>query len=284
VKHEISKPAIGKSFNQDCVGSSKSGIWILDGISEVKSLKLKNNENAVVWFVNQISEYLQENLDQFDLTIAEIVTNVVKEIREEFESLISVDIDSLRHYEQPSASIIIARNIQRNELELFSLGDCVASLHASNQVKIIRNYELKEVEEQFQKNILIEKKGYPHMTHTDFLNEIKIFERLERLRNDLTQNNQYHILNLNPDMIDKGQESIFHSIDTVILMSDGFSRTIDTYHLFKDYYDLLVNLEKQGVEQIYETMREIEQRDQNVQLFPRLRVSDDASLILASIK
>ncbi|MHA2202805.1 MAG: hypothetical protein ACW991_03875 [Candidatus Hodarchaeales archaeon] len=50
IKHLISEPAIGKSFSQDCVGTSKSGIWLLDGISEVKSLALKNNENAVSIF------------------------------------------------------------------------------------------------------------------------------------------------------------------------------------------------------------------------------------------
>ena len=105
---------------------------------------------------------------------------------------------------------------------------------------------------------------------------------MKQLRTNLIQNNLYHILNLDPIMIDKGTKSIFHTINTIILMSDGFSRVIDTYNLFKDYKALLVNLEEQGVEQIYKTMREIEQRDQNVQQFPRLRVSDDASLILAS--
>jgi len=103
IQHLISKPAIRKAFNQDCVGSSNTGIWLLDGISEVKNLSLKNTENAVVWFVNRINTYLSEYLDHHDLKIAEILITAVKEIREEIRSLITVDVDSLQYNDQPSA-------------------------------------------------------------------------------------------------------------------------------------------------------------------------------------
>ena len=284
IKHLISKPAIGKLINQDCVGASKSGVWLLDGISEVRNLSLKNNENAVVWFVNRINTYLSQYLDHHDLTIAEILKAAIREIREELGSLVTIDINSLQYNEHPSASIIVARNIQDKNIEIYSLGDCLAYLQTTNQEILIHNNELRRIEKQFQKEILNKKKEYSLMTHSDFLNEIKIIERLKYLRDDLYQNDKYHILNLDSVMISKGQMSIHQSINTILLMSDGFSRIIDTYYLFKDYEDLLVNLEKQGVEQIYDTMREIEQRDQNVQQFPRLRVSDDASLIFASLE
>jgi len=205
----ISKPAIGKLFNQDCIGTSKSGIWLLDGISEVRALSMNNRENAVVWFVNKINEYLLQNLDQKDLPLTEILTCAIIDIREGIESLISADIDSLHYYEQPSTSIIIARNIQDKELEIFSLGDCLAYLRTLNQEILVQNYELRRIEEHFRNKMLLKKEKYPEMTHTDFLNEINIFDRLKQLRADLTQNNQYHILNLDPAMISKGQESFF---------------------------------------------------------------------------
>ncbi len=280
----ISKPAIGKLFNQDCIGTSKSGIWLLDGISEVRALSMNNRENAVVWFVNKINEYLLQNLDQKDLPLTEILTCAIIDIREGIESLISADIDSLHYYEQPSTSIIIARNIQDKELEIFSLGDCLAYLRTLNQEILVQNYELRRIEEHFRNKMLLKKEKYPEMTHTDFLNEINIFDRLKQLRADLTQNNQYHILNLDPAMISKGQESFFPSINSVTLMSDGFSRIIDIYHLFENYNDLILNLEEQGVKKIYEKMRDIEHHDLNAQKYPRLFVSDDASLILASLE
>lgn len=280
----ISKPAIGKSLNQDCIGASETGIWLLDGISEVRNLSIKNDENAVFWFVNRINAYLSQYLDYHDLTITEILIAAIKEIKEEITSLITVDINSLQYNEHPSASIIIARNIQDEKLEIFSLGDCLAYLRTSNQEILIQNHELKRIEEQFRDKILQKKKTYPQMSHKDFLAKIKIIERLKYLRDDLYQNDKYNVLNLDSVMISKGQLSVYQSINTILLLSDGFSRVIDTYHLFKDYNDLLVNLKEQGVEQIYETMREIEQRDQNVQQFPRLRVSDDASLILAFLE
>ena len=108
-------------------------------------------------------------------------------------------------------------------------------------------------------------------------------ERLKNLRIELDNQNQYFVLNLDSSSIAKGFQCTISNVNTVLLLSDGFSRVVDTYHLFKDYYDLLINLEEQGIEQIYGILRETEQRDLNVQQYPRLRVSDDASLIWATI-
>lgn len=60
-------------------------------------------------------------------------------MREDIESLITVNIDTLQYNEQPSISIINARNIKNIEIELFSLGDCVAYLHTSSQPKLIND-------------------------------------------------------------------------------------------------------------------------------------------------
>ncbi|MFX0173692.1 MAG: protein phosphatase 2C domain-containing protein, partial [Candidatus Hodarchaeota archaeon] len=144
--HQIlSKPKLGMKNNQDSVGVSKkkSGIWVIDGITEISPIQLTSGSKSVSWFVNQLSEYLTQYLDQIDFTITEILVNAVKKIRKEFKALKPSNIDLSNLYEQPSASIIVARNNQDKGQELFSLGDCVAYLHSSNQEYLIQNEELK---------------------------------------------------------------------------------------------------------------------------------------------
>ncbi|MHA2244284.1 MAG: hypothetical protein ACXADY_04905 [Candidatus Hodarchaeales archaeon] len=55
IKYLFSEPGLRSQFNQDVAGSSGSSIWVIDGITEVSPLPLKNNVDSVVWFVNIIS-------------------------------------------------------------------------------------------------------------------------------------------------------------------------------------------------------------------------------------
>lgn len=65
--------------------------------------------------------------------------------------------------------------------------------------------------------------------------------------------------------------------------SDGFSRMIDKYFIFTDFQPFLEYLEVKNVETLFHLLRETEKLDPEAIKFPRLKISDDASLILATL-
>jgi hypothetical protein len=70
-----------------------------------------------------------------------------------------------------------------------------------------------------------------------------------------------------------------HPNDDILLMSDGFTRAIDTLDIYPSWSDLLHALKTEGGEQVIRTIRESEVQDSNGRNYPRSSAHDDATLL-----
>jgi len=64
----------------------------------------------------------------------------------------------------------------------------------------------------------------------------------------------------------------------LLLMSDGFSAISDAYRHVGDS-ELIELVEKEGLEHVYDIIRDIENKDAGCMKFPRFKKSDDASAV-----
>jgi hypothetical protein len=71
-------------------------------------------------------------------------------------------------------------------------------------------------------------------------------------------------------------------LGTVLLMTDGFYRLVDTYDAYADH-GLLDAALSRGLAELYEELRSIEMRDPRCTAFPRIKAQDDATAVLARI-
>jgi hypothetical protein len=270
-----------KEFNEDAVGFTKTSTFIIDGASGLTRTNVTNSENDVYWYVNQWKEILEANLDT-DKSLKDIMKDGLKIIKARFQYLVSKKKVNPLNY--PSAAIAVAKIID-NYIEYFILGDCSIILKKNDgEVCYFKDDRVTEFDDQVIKNIMEENKKN--------LDQHKVFKgfsqkSLEMLRNNRLKKNTdtgYWILEFDERAIDKGLYGSVFIDDSikVILMSDGFSLSIDNYGLM-DEYTLFDYVKDYGLEKIYKIIRTIEKDDMDCIKYPRLRKSDDCSAVYMDI-
>ena len=60
------------NFNEDIVGLSSYGAWVLDGATGLNNKNLVSNESDAKWYVNWWNKYLHENMKRND-SLKEII-------------------------------------------------------------------------------------------------------------------------------------------------------------------------------------------------------------------
>lgn len=286
---KISEPSPSVNYNQDCIGFSKTSCWILDGSNEYfLKFKYKNNQNSAELFVTSINDYLIKHIDNINKPISTILRNAILTTKSKMKSsVIQHDIfvyENSHDFVQPSASIIIVR-INQDYVELFSIGDCSIYVHDEFQEMVIQNYRAREIKNNLVNRIFNYRKEYENLAFSEFHKEVIVPEMYNDYKAKFLDN-RMNAINLDPGTIRKAfQCNLFINYDTkLLLLSDGFSRMINTFNIYNSYIELFNDIIiSNSVNQLYTQLREIEARDIDVRKFPRLNVYEDASLIFARI-
>ena len=75
------------NFNEDIIGLSPYGAWVLDGATGLNNKNLVSNESDAKWYVNWWNKYLHENMKRND-SLKEIMKDGIDEITKEYYKLI----------------------------------------------------------------------------------------------------------------------------------------------------------------------------------------------------
>lgn len=275
----ISKPGLGLVNNEDRVGSSTNACWIIDGATKITKPNVIGL-NEVIWFVTQVSSHLEQSIHQEDLSISFILADILSTIETEYKTTFQTEtIDE----EMIAASILIVRYVNQ-QLELFSLGDCVAYIQTQDQEITFQNQAIKQLEEAKIKKIFSQRQDYSSLSFNEFRQQI-IIPELKRIKQENKDNLVYSVLKINPRSVFGALTCTIPILSStqILLTSDGFSRMIDPYCIFKNYKEFLAFLDKSNEDELFHLLRITEKNDPNAMKFPRLKISDDASLILSII-
>ncbi|MGL6105209.1 hypothetical protein [Romboutsia sp.] len=264
-------------YNEDTIGFTTNGFWVLDGATGLNNKNLVSNQSDAKWYVSWWNKYLYENINK-DKSLKAIIKDGIQSIDKEYlNKLKSMEVSKL---DKPSSSICIVK-IDKDNLEYFILGDCALHIKTKKEVLIIKDKKLCDFDSQVYKEMESLPELYK-LTHEQIKASVMdtiISNRLKRNTKD-----GYWILEFEEEAVDN---SIYGNINiddnmSIMLTSDGFSCISDRYNIIENE-NLIEEVKKHGVSSIYSKLREFEEEEFSVNKYPRFKVKDDSSCIYLDI-
>lgn len=263
-------------FNEDVVGVTPFGAWVLDGATGLNNKNLVSKDSDARWYVNWWNEYLHKNISK-DISLKDILKYGIRKIKNEYEELLNGK--SINEIDMPSSAISIIK-YNADKIEYLLLGDC--TLFAKEKdITIIQDKSISKYD-----NIIFDRMGeLPNIENMSY-DEIKSSVLDLIIENRLKKNTQdgYWILGFSEEALDNsisGYIEVAKDI-IIILTSDGFSCVSDRYNLIEK--ESLIDIaEKEGIQYIYSKLRNLEDDDYQTIRFPRFKIKDDSSCVYLNI-
>jgi len=264
-------------FNEDIIGLSPHGAWVLDGATGLNNKNLVSTESDAKWYVNWWNKYLHENMNRKD-SLKEIMNDGIAEITKEYYKLIGGN--EVEELDFPSCSCSILK-FYEDKIEYFLLGDCTLFVDSKESVKVLKEDTIGK----FDKKVFdyIEKiKGSINMTLIE--KKVKVMPII--IENRLKKNTVggYWALEFSKDAVNNCVNGFIEIKDKIKIMmaSDGFSCGYDKYSIF-DKEDMIKVANIKGIDYIYRKVREVEKSDEMAIKFPRFKIYDDSSCIYLDV-
>jgi hypothetical protein len=272
----ISMP--GDKVNEDIVYVQDTYGWVLDGATGLDKMNLTGADSDAYWFVNEWNSYLKANILDKSRSIKEIIYQGVDYIGNRFNEAIGGKYPNKINL--PSASIVVVR-INNSKVEYFLLGDCTLIVQNDDGKSTVIKQNLLDKLDSIAKNEmkkLIVDEGLSFTEARQRINSLLIKHRL--LKN--TQEG-YWTLEFDKNAVEKSLCGYLDFVECrkALLMSDGFSAVFDNYK-YVDENSIISIIEEKGLQQIYKTIRGIEDEDGDIRKFPRFKKGDDASAVIFS--
>ncbi|QZY57289.1 protein phosphatase 2C domain-containing protein [Crassaminicella profunda] len=263
----------GTVVNEDMVNMNEYGAWVLDGATGLNKKNIVHKESDAKWFVTWWDQYLSHNIHKNE-SISNIIEKGIKMIKSEFLTI--TQHQTLSNLDFPSSSIVVLK-WHEGGLEYFSLGDVVLIVEQEEKIQTIMDEKVTRLDDHVfksMKELMVKEKMNVGQAKEELMDLI--------ISNRLLKNTEdgYWILGFDEIAAKKGLcgKIKVDKNTKVLIASDGFSALSDKYD-YINRNELIKEIEKTGVEQLYHTLRYIEEKDSDGIYYPRFKKNDDASAI-----
>ena len=273
---EVCEPS-GK-VNEDIAGSTNTAAWVIDGATGLGDEPLLPGASDAAWLVQRVDAFLRAHADDASLGMTELFAGAIEDVRIAYVR--SKLRDAQARYELPSAGIVFVR-CASNGLEYARLGDCIGVFAPGSGLVSMGTSRLHGLDEQvLDKMRALQRQG------------VQAYAQLRQaMRDDLRANRNlanvvggYWVLGIEPEAADHMETGAI-ALDrpaTVLLMSDGFYRAVDTFPLIAEDRIVAWAME-QGLATILAAVRRLEAGDAECRRYPRFKPQDDATARLFEI-
>jgi hypothetical protein len=264
----------GSKANEDYAFACEQFIFVLDGASGLSNENYSDYESDAQWFAHRLGGLLQERLCDAAKTIDTIVTESIKELREEYNAfLLGVKCDTLA---MPSAGMAAIRTNGEN-IEVFHIGDCSAVLLVNDgrSPLLLQAEQLVKLDEGVINDVvsISKEKNIP-------FSEALIYgkEQLIINRKKLNKPDGYWILDLTGFGVEHACTHTFNICDVRVaaVMTDGFSELVDLIEAY-DFKGLLEQMENGDLGEMCDTLFKAHDEDPTFDKYPRFKLHDDSS-------
>jgi hypothetical protein len=264
-------------YNEDILGFTPNGMWVLDGATGLNRKNLVSNQSDAKWYVTWWNKYLYENISK-NKSLKEILKDGIRKINIDYKNILKENITNL---DKPSSSICVVK-FYEDKLEYLILGDCALHLKINNKTSIIKDIKICNLDNK----VYEEMENLPNLYNLNY-NQIRNSVMDTIINNRLKKNTKdgYWILEFEEEAIDYAINDTL-KIDTdmsIMITSDGYSCISDRYKFIEEN-ELIDEVKKNGIREIYLKLREIEDEEFSINKFPRFKENDDSSCIYADIK
>lgn len=273
MKHfSISKKS--RDWNEDRCYSCEKYAFVIDGATSLFNQKFSSLGSDAEWYAEWWYQYLKKSLDNYELTIPEILQNGIDLVVKEFKTL--AGDEDVKDF--PSSTISIVRRLANKKLEIYVLGDSPIILQAKTGISILVAETLNNVNDDLNKLILKNLADSNHMT----LKEVRknFPDCLKERRSMKNSFGGHYILADDKNAILHGVYRFIEEdlIKKVLIVSDGYSQIFDTFEQYSinELADKINNQE--DAEDIYSELYDLQENDLDCDKFIRFKVRDDATI------
>ena len=270
---------VGADINEDSYSVSGRHLLILDGAAGLYGKHITNESSDARWLAKRGAEIYGRLLSERNAPMSELCLEASKIIRDEFLPMLPSDA-GMELY--PSAALASVR-LTGEQLEYYTFGDCTILLRfRDGRVERIHDNSVTALDEKVlcEMTRLAAERG-EHVSQQ----RLRVQGMLQRNRSLRNQSEGYWIFD--PSMVGatRGLCGRYpaEEIRTVAIMSDGFADVVLLYGLEPDYDVLLDRLETDGASDLCRELRETQKNDPDFDRFPRFKVGDDATIVLARV-
>lgn len=264
-------------FNEDIVGLSPYGAWVLDGATGLNNKNLVSTESDAKWYVSWWNSYLHENMERED-SLKVIIKEGIEEITKEYYKLTyDKEVEAI---DIPSCSCSILK-FYKDKIEYLLLGDCTLLVNHNESVKILKDETLCRLDKKIF-DFMQEAKDVTNLTLKERKAEVMPIIIENRLKKNTVGG--YWALEFSKEAVDNcisGFIDIEYKMK-IMMASDGFSCVYDRYKIF-DKNEMMKIAEIKGIDYIYRKVRELEKDDEMAIEFPRFKIYDDSSCVYLEI-
>lgn len=264
----------GGNINEDIFGVCHHGAWVLDGSTGLTKVNVTKSDSDAMWLVKQWNEYLYKNINN-DMNLYEIIHAGIAHTKENFRKL--QGRNKLDYIDLPSSSISIIR-YNHEYLEYFILGDCCILYKDSDRVQRIYDDRVSR----------LDKRVIERITEIRETKKVSALEARLMCLEDLKRNRQlkntregYWVLGFDEEAVCHaltGKLAVHNKIN-ICMITDGFSQYYDTFNLAENEAEFFKKLENEDVKDLLLQMRRVQDMDEFCEKYPRLKKSDDATLV-----
>ena len=271
----------GSAVNDDGGGSAAQLAWLLDGATGLPQERLLPGDSDAQWLVSEACSFFERLTDC--RPAAQHLSALSAFLSSRFEAA-RVRVPSPDKLEEiPSASLAFAL-IEGQFLTIANIGDCRTLVRFPNGV--IRQFGDSPVSalDAYVVGRLVElQRSNPDAGFGALKADLLPLIRRNRLLKN--QPNGYWVLEPGGSWLPRVQYFAAGMAPGthVLMLSDGFYRLVDHYHLYSDESLLAAALED-GLQVLARRLRQVEDEDPECRAHPRLKARDDASALLLAIE
>lgn len=271
IRDGISTPGSARP-NEDTFAWLPQAAWVLDGVSGLEPSVI-SGEAAPRWFVRRFSTALsRQMIERPGLDTLALINSAIQDCISLWSKL------DVRNSVHPAATFAMVRLIDE-KVELSTIGDC--SIRYSTQVEDITVFGDRSVE-PFENRTLDRlrtlQKEHPTLPHDELVKRVRATQ--SNNRHYLNKPDGYNALTLSPiaprNLISQSLEVTERQ--DFLLTSDGFSRYTDVFAMSSEA-QFFHATDTHGLAYLLRQIRSRETGDMECRLFPRMKVSDDATAL-----
>jgi Protein phosphatase 2C len=264
--------------NEDIAGGTNAAAWVMDGATGLGDEQLLPGASDAAWLVRRVDAFLRAHADDTSLEVTELFAGAIEDVRTAYRR--SKLRDAQARYELPSAEVVFVR-CASGGIEYARLGDCTGVFALGGDVVSMDRSRLHSLDGQVLDKVrALQRQGVQDYTSL----RRAISAALRANRNLANVAGGYWVLGLEPEAADHMETGAI-SLDrpaTVLLMSDGFYRAVDTFQVIPEDR-LVAQAMGGGLAAVLAAVRRLETGDAECLCYPRLKPHDDATALLFEI-
>ena len=276
----ISYPSPNALTNEDAIGATDAGAWVIDGATGVSDRPpIVGGTTDAAWLAERLSAELRATFDMPDLDPVRALSRVEANIKSEFLALTRGVFCPAS--DQPSAAF--ASFVLRGKtLHLIGMADC--RIIYETRSGEIGKFDPSDRGAAGGETLVIAERNRLIAEYPDEDPRPRLNTFIRILRERANQDGGYSVVHSTRPWTGRVKQEKFEAsnIRNLLLLSDGFYRLVDVFKAMTPA-DLMERTFAEGLPELYSQLRALEVADAACADYPRVKAYDDASAILVAL-